>query len=76
MSLCERVEFRVRVVTPEAAEAKILVAKKESAAETRQAVSCAVREVRQAVQQAVSSALAKEPEMLGSLPPSVTHAKN
>lgn len=67
MSLCERVEFRVRVVTPEAAEAKASVAAKESAAETRQAVSSAVHEVRQAVQEAVAMALAQEPEMHDSL---------
>ena len=51
MSLCERVEFRVRLKQPEAATA---------AGDVQQAVSTAVAEV----QDAVARALAKEPEIV------------
>ncbi len=54
MSACERVEFRVRLIRPEAAAA-------ESSNNVEQAVSTAVAEV----QDAVAKALAKEPVCLG-----------
>ena len=58
MSACERVEFRVRLIRPEAAAA-------ESSNNVEQAVSTAVAEVQDAVQDAVAKALAKEPVCLG-----------
>jgi hypothetical protein len=54
MSACDRVEFRVRLIRPEAAAA-------ESSNNVEQAVSTAVAEV----QDAVAKALAKEPVCLG-----------
>jgi hypothetical protein len=53
MSRCERLEFRVRVNSPEAAAS---AAAAESASEVREVVSTAVAEV----QDAVAAALAKE----------------
>src|SRR5580704_4221477 len=53
MSMCERLEFRVRLNNPEAAASAAL---SESATEVREVVSTAVAEV----QQAVVTALAQE----------------